>query len=146
MELRFNPLDTTSFALTGDSVPASDEPAMTITHGYAKDPRPDVQQAVLALLVSQDGGVPWRSKSWDGPTSDTQMFQERAQAWMAALGTSPRPRSLVADAQLAHEANAMPLQALGCITRLPHTLSLVPHVLTQARRGDTWHELEATTR
>jgi transposase len=29
-----------------------------------------VKQAVLELMVSQDGGVPFVSKSWDGNTSD----------------------------------------------------------------------------
>ena len=58
LALRCKPLDTTSFALTGEYVPDSDAQAMTITHGHAKDSRPDVQQAVLALMVSQDGGGP----------------------------------------------------------------------------------------
>ena len=43
---RFNHLDTTSFSLTGDDIPDSDAHAITMTHGYAKDHRPDVQQAV----------------------------------------------------------------------------------------------------
>jgi len=146
IELRFNHLDTTSFALTGDYVPDSDEQAITLTHGYSKDHRPDLKQAVLELMVSQDGGVPFISKSWDGNTSDTQIFQERAQALMAAFGKSPSPRYLVADSKLYNEANAINLQALGFITRIPHTLSLVPHVITQALRWDTWHEMDATTR
>jgi len=74
VEHRFSHLDTTSFSLHGDDVPESDTHAMCITHGYAKDHRPDLKQAVLALLVSQDGGVPLVSKSWDGNTSDTQIF------------------------------------------------------------------------
>ena len=61
--LRFNPLDTTSFALTGAYVPDSDAHAMTITHGSAKDYRPDLKHAVVALMVSQDGGVPFVRKS-----------------------------------------------------------------------------------
>ena len=75
IDLRFNHLDTTSFALSGDDVPDSDEQAICITHGYSKDHRPDLKQAVLELMVSQDGGVPFVSKSWDGNTSDTQIFQ-----------------------------------------------------------------------
>ena len=67
-DLRFNHLDTTSFALTGEYVPPTDEQAIRITHGYSKDHRPDLQQAVLELMVSQDGGVPFVSKSWDGNT------------------------------------------------------------------------------
>src|SRR5215475_5000477 len=75
IEQRFHHLDTISFALSGAYVPESDEQAITITHGYSKDHRPDLQQAVLALMVSQDGGVPLVSKSWDGNASDTQIFQ-----------------------------------------------------------------------
>ena len=59
---RFHHLDTTSFSLSGDYVPESDKQAITITHGYSKDHRPDLQQAVLELMVSQDGGVPMVSK------------------------------------------------------------------------------------
>ncbi len=47
IDLRFNCLDTTSFSLTGTYVPESDEQAITITHGYSKDHRPDLKQVVL---------------------------------------------------------------------------------------------------
>lgn len=83
IDVRFNPLDTPSFSLTGDSGPESDAHAIAITHGYAKDHRPDLQQAVLERMVSQDGGVPLLSKRGDGHASDTQIFQERAQALRA---------------------------------------------------------------
>jgi hypothetical protein len=43
---RFHHLDTTRFALRGDDMPESDEHAMHITHGSAKDPRLDLKQAV----------------------------------------------------------------------------------------------------
>jgi len=46
LDQRFNHLDTTSFSLTGDSVPDSDEHAIVITQGHSKDYRPDVKQAV----------------------------------------------------------------------------------------------------
>ncbi len=57
IDQRFNHLDTTSFALSGAYIPESDEQAIAITHGYSKDHRPDLKQAVLELMVSQDGGV-----------------------------------------------------------------------------------------
>jgi len=143
---RFNHLDTTSFSLSGDYVPDSDEQAITITHGYSKDHRPDLKQAVLELMVSQDGGVPFVSKSWDGNTSDTQIFQERAEALLATFQRSPTPRYLVADSKLYHEENATHLKHLGFITRIPNTLKLVAQVITQALTGDTWQRLDATTR
>jgi transposase len=138
--------DTTSFSLSGAYVPDSDEQAITLTHGYSKDHRPDLKQAVLELMVSQDGGVPFVSKSWDGNTSDTQIFQERAEALLATFKRSPTPRYLVADSKLYNEANATNLQQLGFITRIPNTLKLVGQVITQALQWDTWHHLNATTR
>ncbi len=80
LDLRFNHLDTTSFSLTGEYVPEGDEYAIRLTHGDSKAHRPDLKQAVLELMVSQDGGVPFVSKSWDGNTSDTQVFHKRAEA------------------------------------------------------------------
>ena len=143
---RFQHLDTTSVSLSGDDVPERDERAMHITHGYSKDHRPDLKQAVLELLVSQDGGVPLVSKSWDGNTSDPQIFKERAEALMAAFASSPTPRYLVADAKLYTEDTAATLAKLGFITRIPGTLKLVSQVITQALQRDRWHHLDETTR
>jgi transposase len=143
---RFHHLDTTSFSLSGDYVPAHDEQAITITHGYSKDHRPDLKQAVLELMVSQDGGVPLVSKSWDGNTSDTQIFQERAAALLTAFARSEAPRYLVADAKLYTEDNATNLSKLGFITRIPGTLKLVVQVIAQALQWDMWHRLDETTR
>jgi 8-oxo-dGTP pyrophosphatase MutT (NUDIX family) len=48
LDWRFHHLDTTSVALTGESVPERDAQAMTITPGSSKDHRPAVQQDDLA--------------------------------------------------------------------------------------------------
>jgi transposase len=146
IEQRFHHLDTTSFALSGDYVPERDEQAIRITHGYSKDHRPDLKQAVLELIVSQDGGVPLVSQSWDGNASDTQIFQERAQALIKAFASPPTPRYLVADAKLYTEDTAATLATLGFITRMPGTLKLVSQVISQALQWGTWHELNDTTR
>ena len=146
IDLRFNHLDTTSFALTGKYVPESDEHTIRITHGYSKDHRPDLKQAVLELMVSQDGGVPFVSKSWDGNASDTQVFQQRAEALIRTFKDTPTPRYLVADAQLYCEDNAVHLAQLGFITRSPATLKLVAQVIGQALQEDTWQTFDDHTR
>jgi transposase len=146
MEQRVNHLDTPRFSRRGDSVPESEAQAMTIPQGDAKDHRPDVKQAVVALLVSQDGGVPFGSKSWDGHASETKIFQERAEALLATLQASPGPRSLVADAKLSPEDKAANLSKLGVITRIPGTRKLVTQVITPALQGDTWHRRAETPR
>jgi transposase len=143
---RFHHLDTTSFARRGAYAPESDEHVIRITHGYAKDHRPDLKQTVLELLVSQDGGVPLVRKSWDGNTSDTQIFKERAEALMAAFARSPTPRYLGADAKLHTADTAATLAKLGFITRIPGTLKLVSQVIAQALQWDRWSRLDAMTR
>src|SRR5262245_2601467 len=146
IDLRFNHLDTTSFALTGEYVPDRNEHAIHITHGYSTDHRPDLKQAVLELLVSQDGGVPLVSKSWDGNISDTPVFQERAEALLSAFKDTPSPRYLVADAKLYCEDNAAHLAQLGFITRMPATLKVVSQVIRQALQQDTWALFDDDTR
>ena len=146
IDQRFNHLDTTSFSLSGEYAPESDEHAIIITHGYSKDHRPDLKQAVLELMVSQDGGVPLMSRSWDGNTSDIQVFQERAQALMETFKKAPSPRYLVADSKLYHAYNAPNLQSLRFITRIPNTLQVVSQVIGQALAIDTWQHADAQTR
>jgi transposase len=146
IDQRFNHLDTTSFSLTGDYAPESDQQAITITHGYSKDHRPDLKQAVLELMVSQDGGVPLVSKTWDGNAADSQIFQDRAKALLSTFAQSPTPRYLIADSKLYHKDNAAQLPSLGFITRIPDTLALVAQVIRQALREDPWQTLGDTTR
>lgn len=97
-------------------------------------------------MVSQEGGVPFGRKRWDGHTSDIEVFQERAQALMAALQNTPSPRYLSADANLAPEDNAPHLQQRGFITRLPNTIGAVAQVIAQALTWDTGHRLDDKTR
>ena len=144
--LRFKHLDPTSVALSGEYLPEGDEPALTMTHGYATDHRPDVQPAVLELLGSPDGGGPVVSQRWEGHASDLQGFQARARGVMTALQHAPSPRYWSADAKRSHEANAPSLQVLGFMTRLPNTLGIVSQVIRQALTGDHWHWREETTR
>ena len=63
---QFNSLDTTTFSLSGEYVPDTDEQAIWITRGYSKDHRPDLKQAVLEIMVSQDGGCLWRVRALMG--------------------------------------------------------------------------------
>src|ERR671914_1219155 len=135
IDQRFNHLDTTSFSLPGDYVPESDQQAIAITHGHSKDHRPDLKQAVLELMVSQDGGVPLVSQTWEGNASDNQIFQDRAKALLVTFEHSSTPRYLIADSKLYSEENAKLLAKLGFITRIPGTLKLVSQVIHQALRG-----------
>ena len=146
MALRFPPLDTPRFALTGADVPDSAAPAMTIPQGDATDPRPDLSQAVLERRVSQDGGGPCVRHSWAGPTAATTIVQERAAARLATWPHSPTPRDVGADSQRYHDDQAAHLRALGFRTRMPHTLPRVCQGITPARPWDPWQWLPDTRR
>jgi transposase len=146
MDLRCNHCDTTRFALTGEDVPDRDEHAIRLPHGSSKDHRPDLKQAGLALMGSQDGGIPCVSKNWDGNTSDPEVFQKRAEALMRALKATPSPRYLVADAKLSCEDNAVHLARLGVITRIPATLTVVSQGIDPALQWATWQSCDPTTR
>src|SRR2546422_5878590 len=144
--LRFNSLDTTSFALTGAYVPETDTQAIAITHGYSKDHRPDLKQVVLELMVSQDGGVPFLSQSWDGNASDTVVFKERCEALIVQFEASETPRYLIADAKLYTEAKAPNWARLPFITRIPETLTVTQQVIEHAWAWGEWQPLTETVR
>ena len=142
IDLRFNCLDTTSFSLTGEYIPDSDEHAILVTHGYSKDHRPDLRQAVLELMVSQDGGIPFVSKSWDGNASDNNVFKDRSAALLKEFAASPGPRYLIADSKLYTEKNAPNLVRLPFITRIPGSLKDVHQVIEQALASDQWNPVD----
>lgn len=142
IDLRFNCLDTTSFSLTGEYMPDSDEHAIAITYGYSKDHRPDLKQAILELMVSQDGGVPFMSKSWDGNASDNAIFKERSAALLKEFAASSGPRYLIADSKLYTKKNAPNLTRLPFITRIPGSLSDVDQVIVQALASDQWQPVD----
>src|SRR5256714_6775537 len=137
-------LDTTSFALTGAYVPETDAQAIAITHGYSKDHRPDLKQAVLELMVAQDGGVPLMSQSWDGNASDAVVFKKRCEALLTQFKASETPRYLIADAKLYTAANAPNLARLPFITRIPETLTVTQQVIEQAWAWGEWQPLDET--
>ena len=143
---RFQHLDTTRCARSGTSGSESDQQAMALTHGSAQDHRPDLPQVVVALLVSQAGGVPRVSQSWEGHTSETPSVQERAEALMAAFARAPTPRYLGADAPRYSEDTAATRAKRGFIPRLPGPLKLVSQGMTPALQGDRWPRLDETTR
>lgn len=142
IDCQFSCLDTTSFSLTGQYVPETDEQAIAITHGYSKDHRPDLKQAVLELVVSQDGGIPFISKSWDGNASDNVVFKQRCDALIEQFSQSKTPRYLIADSKLYTKTNAQSLAQLPFITRIPETIKLARDAIVQAWDANCWQILD----
>lgn len=125
VDCRFNSEDTTSFSLTGEYEPDCDEHAIKITHGYSKDHRPDLKQAILEMMVSQDGGIPLVYNAHSGNASDTQIFRDRSQALLDSFKSSKTPRYLIADSKLYSETTIdESLKHIPFITRVPASVNL----------------------
>ena len=95
VDYRFNYEDTTSFSLIGDYDPDCDENAIKITHCFSKDHRPDLKQAVVEMMVSQDGGISTVYNAHSGNASDNVIYRDQAQALIESFKTSETPRYLI---------------------------------------------------
>jgi len=98
---------------------------LKITHGYSKDHRPDLKQAIVEMMVSQDGGVPTIYNAHSGNASDSVIFRERSQALVESFRNSDSPRYLIADSKLyAQETIDSALHEIPFITRVPASVKL----------------------
>jgi len=139
---KFTSLDTTSFSVSGEYDVEMDENEITITHGYSKDHRPDLKQAILELVTSQDGGIPLMMKCFDGNASDNKIFKARCKELMNLFKNSESPRYLVGDSKLYHEDNACNLSEIKFITRIPRTYKEENKAITSAISSDQWTVLD----
>ncbi|MCK5871855.1 MAG: IS1634 family transposase [Methylococcales bacterium] len=130
--------DTTSFSVTGEYLPDQDTQAITITHGYSKDHRPDLKQVVLELMTSQDGGIPLLMKCWNGNSDDNSIFQHRAKKLIEAWKEVKAPRYLIMDSKGYSKKNTVNLKSLNFITRIPETNTPAKTAIQNALKQDNW--------
>jgi len=78
--------------LNGEDVPANQDVSdadfpkvINITKGYSRDHRPDLNQAILQLIVSIQAGIPLLMKTMDGNNDDKTGFRETIQAHIEQL-------------------------------------------------------------
>jgi len=147
IDQRFNSLDSTSFSLNGEYSIDENKNTINITYGHSKDHRPDLKQVMLELMVSQDGGVPFVSKSWEGNGSDNVIFEKRAAALIDEFKASETPRYLVADSKLYHKKAKDTLSQIPFITRIPGRLKLEQTMIDQALSAPLhWSDLNTENR
>jgi transposase len=95
-------LDTTSFHVdgryTGDE-PTS-EGVVRLTQGYSRDPRPDLNQVMLELIVEHQAGIPLLMKPLSGNSSDAQEFGHLVRDHIAQLHSTYGTTYVVADSAL----------------------------------------------
>ena len=153
IETKFAHLDSTSFGLHGDYKPAestdeaSDEAPIPIqiTHGYSRDHRPDLKQAMVSLICANQASLPTWFRALDGNSSDSTTFAETIQAYLTQFTQDAELPVFVADAAL---YNADTLQTLPdtvrIVTRVPATLKAVKAIYAAVDNEDLFVADEET--
>lgn len=137
VETQVQSLDTTSFSTFGeypesdDELPAEPQP-ISITYGHSKDRRPDLNQAVVELIVSQDGGVATFMKCHDRNASDSVICRKRTKALVDEMKRSDGLGVLVADSKLYSKENTEWLAQTEFITPIPSTNKLEKELTMKA--------------
>lgn len=135
-------LDSTSIGLHGnyerDGPQESDEPMpIHITHGYSRDHRPDLKQAMVSLICANQASLPTWFRALDGNSSDNTSFAETIQAYMEQFTEEEGLPVFVADAALYNERTLRQLpQQCRIVTRVPATLKAVKAIYAQVDNDD----------
>ncbi|MCS4150726.1 IS1634 family transposase [Salinibacter ruber] len=124
---RFAHLDATSFSFHGDydSEEGSEEGVIRIQKGYSRDRRPDLNQAVLDMIVERKAGLPVLMKPLSGNVSDSGSFPELIDRHVEHLQNAHGFDYVVADSSLYSADHVEKLTESGVkfVTRVPETIS-----------------------
>jgi transposase len=124
---RFAHLDATSFSFEGEYTPdePSEDGVIRIQQGYSRDNRPDLNQAVLDMIVERKAGLPVLMKPLSGNVSDPGSFPELIDRHVEHLQNAHGFDYVVADSSLYSADHVEKLTESGVkfVTRVPETIS-----------------------
>ncbi len=137
---------TAATAATAGAVATQSNPdeahTIHITHGYSKDHRPDLKQAVLSLAVAGRSGAPLWMQPCDGNASDSKVLPStvaRVEAFCADLDREALcPRRFVADAAVYSEPNLEQMKDLLWVSRVPETVGQAKALVSRPSHEITW--------
>jgi len=150
IETQFAHLDSTSFGLHGqyesDEIQDMDDPIpIQITHGYSRDHRPDLKQAMVSLICANQASLPTWFRALDGNSSDSTSFAGTIQAYLSQFTEEDELPVFVADAALYNEKTLRQLpERCRIITRVPATLKAVKEIYAQVDNDDLFVADEET--
>jgi len=143
IDMRFAHADTTSYSLNGEYDSDSDTEKINVTYGYSKDKRQDLKQVVQELITSQDGGIPFITKAWDGNASDTIILRERVDQLMEEFSKAG-DRIFVSDSKLFDAKTAKILDKIKFLTRVPSTIGEENKLIDKALQSqESWTEADS---
>lgn len=127
--------DSTSVTFLG-AYETPDAQAVTLTHGYNKDHRPDCKQIVFGLNITADGDVPLSHQLYDGNQADVTTHIPNWQQLRDLL--DQEDFIYVADSKLCSMENLNTIAEHGgrYITVVPRNVREVKDFLQRVRNGE----------
>lgn len=139
-----NHLDTTSLSVHGEYADSGGVEAIELTHGYSKDHRPDLKQAVLSLVVNGPAEIPLWMEALDGNSSDKASFHEtigRVRAFQSQVAVET-PFKWIADSALYSKDKLLAQNAYLWLCRVPETINDAKALVRRPMEEIDWVERE----
>jgi len=131
-------LDSTSFHVDGNyfSLLEQDESRIKLVQGYSRDHRPDLNQAVLQMITSNQGNIPLFMQAASGNSSDKTAFAEIIAQHAKSFRAAVENRYLVADSALYTPNSLKALDEAKCffVTRVPSQIKAVGEHIAECDR------------
>lgn len=133
-------LDTTSLSVEGEYDRETGDGVMKLTHGYSKDRRPDLKQAVLSLVTSGPSAIPIWMEPLDGNSSDKKSFHEtikKVRAFQKQIKNGPDFK-WVADSALYTKDKLLKQTNYLWLSRVPESIKEARDLLERPGNDIQW--------
>lgn len=139
-----NHIDTTSLSVEGEYDVADKENVIDITHGYSKDKRADLKQAVLSLVVNGPSNIPIWMEALNGNSSDKSSFHDtikRVHEFKQQINLDSSMK-WIADSALYTKDKLLKQNDYLWVTRVPETIKEASILLERPETNINWVDME----
>jgi transposase len=126
-------LDSSSFHLHGAyDVREPEVEAISVTYGYSKDHRPDLNQVVMQLITGHKSALPVFLKVLSGNSNDKKTFTASLKAYYEQLKADPQPYLVMDSAGFSEDTvKEAEAQKVRWLMRVPETLALAKKLVKE---------------
>ncbi len=141
LSTEFSHLDYSSISVQGNynCDNQEGENIINITHGYSKDKRPDLNQFLIKIMVSNDGDIPTFMKIGSGNESDKKGLPDLISSYQKNINVKTK---YVADSSLFTSDNLQKMKELSWISRVPMTIKKATERIIKVSKENQWIEWE----
>ena len=135
-------LDTTSLSVNGQYDGNTEPGTIELKHGFSKDHRPDLKQAVLSLIVNGPSNIPLWMEPLNGNSSDKSSFHEtikNVESFKKQLNLDKKFR-WIADSALYTADKLLNNNDYTWLTRVPETIKEAKILTEMPFDSIKWHK------